>query len=221
MTASVGCIARPLAAGRAEGGRIVAEQLGYRYFDDEILVLAAEKAQVDPLQLETIEQREGLIARVLDALNDFSIRPRPSSPKQRNPSTPISSAAHGQPPPREEGRRLIREVITEIGKAGNAGTVAHAASIPLAAMKNVLRVLITAPEAVRAQRFELKVRIVNERDALKTIQESDRARLDYLRDFYAMEDESPMLYDLVINTEVLSHEAAARIVVTAAGGTAS
>lgn len=218
MNAAVVCISRTVAAGGSHVGQLVAERLGYHYYDEEVIDLAAKSARLDPHQLAAVEEHEGLLSRIIDALAAVSERPRAHPPASKGAEA--AAGASGRPPAREESRQLIRAVITQIGKLGNAVIVAHAASIPLAGMRGVLRVLITAPVAVRAQRLEL-VGIVGEREALSTIQESDRARLSYLRDFYAVSEETPTLYDLVINTEVLSHETAASIIVSAARGGAS
>ena len=48
MPARVVCISRTLAAGGEEIGQAVAERLGYRVIDAEIIQRAAEKAEVDP-----------------------------------------------------------------------------------------------------------------------------------------------------------------------------
>ena len=49
------------------------------------------------------------------------------------------------------------------------------------------------------------------------VRESDAARADYLRQFYGAEDELPTLYDLVVNTDRLSLEQAAELVLGAVG----
>lgn len=218
MHATVVCISRTLGAGGTEVGRLVAEQLGFRFLDEEIITLASEKAHVDPRALAAVEQREGLISRILDAIADLAAR-RQASPLGLT-ADHARAVATPKAPAVEEGRRLIREVIAEVGKQGNAVIVAHAASMSLAGMKGLLRVLITAPEAVRARRLELEVRIVSEQEALKTVQESDRARLHYLRDFYGLAEEAPTLYDLVINTETMTYESAAAVIASGARGAA-
>ena len=44
MNRSVICISRTAVAGGETVGRVVAERLGFRYLDDEVIQLAAEKA---------------------------------------------------------------------------------------------------------------------------------------------------------------------------------
>jgi cytidylate kinase len=52
--------------------------------------------------------------------------------------------------------------------------------------------------------------------AARTIKDSDRGRSDYLKRFYGIDRESPTDYDLVVNTDSLSTESAAEIVLSAA-----
>jgi cytidylate kinase len=57
---------------------------------------------------------------------------------------------------------------------------------------------------------------VEEAKAARTIKDSDAGRRDYLKRFYSVDSESPCDYDLVINTDVLSAEQAAEIILRAA-----
>ena len=56
---------------------------------------------------------------------------------------------------------------------------------------------------------------IDERAAAKLVQESDGARADYLKRFYGLRAEPPTLYDLVVNTDRLSLEQAARLIAEA------
>jgi cytidylate kinase len=52
--------------------------------------------------------------------------------------------------------------------------------------------------------------------AARRIKDSDAGRADYLRRFYGVSDEMPTNYDLVVNTDTLSSEAAATLISQAA-----
>ena len=84
-------------------------------------------------------------------------------------------------------------------------------------MPGVLRVLVTGSPAVRAGR-------VGEADgsdgkaARKTVDDSDKARQQYLQRFYDITQELPTHFDLTINTDVLSVADATRVIVAAARG---
>ena len=91
------------------------------------------------------------------------------------------AALTGMHPPIEDDlRAVIRHAIEEVGVRGRAVIVAHAASYALKERPDVLRVLVTASPATRAQRLTL----LSIDDAAKAIRESDRERDHYLRRFY-------------------------------------
>ena len=58
---------------------------------------------------------------------------------------------------------------------------------------------------------------MSEKDAGKVVDESDAGRSDYLRRFYGEKAELPEQYDVVVNTDRLSVDAAVEIVSGAAG----
>ena len=79
-----------------------------------------------------------------------------------------------------------------------------------------LRVLVTASPATRARRLAAGPLDVD--DAAKAVADSDAARADYFKRFYKVDRELPTHYDLVLNTDTLSPEQAAALVVVAAAG---
>jgi len=112
-------------------------------------------------------------------------------------------------------RMFIRSAIQEVAARGNAVIVAHAASYAVDAGEQPLRVLITAPPKLRAQRVAADEKL-SESEAAKVIKRSDAGRADYLKRFYDVAEELPTDYDIVINAEALSVEQAATLVADAA-----
>src|SRR5262249_45804986 len=87
MPSSVICISRTAFAGGETVGYLVAERLGKRYVDDEIIRLAAEKAKVEPELVERTEHRVRLLQRLIDAMGGpISWAPPPEGyyPTSRN-----------------------------------------------------------------------------------------------------------------------------------------
>ncbi len=119
----------------------------------------------------------------------------------------------GHLPPATE--RLIEAIVRETAEDGNVVIVAHAAAIPLAGMRGLLRVEVTASEETRTKRIGAAENLTSG-DAEKAIRGSDKARAEYLRRFYKITEERPTLFDLVINTDVLNPEQAAAAVEAAA-----
>ena len=54
--------------------------------------------------------------------------------------------------------------------------------------------------------------------AVRAVKDSDAGRRDYLKRFYDVDEELPTHYDLVVNTDALSVELAADLVIRAAAG---
>lgn len=214
MAHRVVCISLVTAAGGEAIGHLVAERLGYRYVDEEVLELAAAHAGVDPALVENAEHHKGFLVRMLDALfapppeieGYFSRRPRGYGGAQ----APQSSA------PPEALRRLIKDAIVEVAARGNVVMVAHAASMALAGRDDVLRVHVTASTPTRVRRLYQGNMLISEDEYAKAIEASDRQRRAYLARFYDVQDESPTHYDVVINTDTLDVDRAVAVVLAAA-----
>ena len=112
---------------------------------------------------------------------------------------------------------LFEQVIRETANRGNVVIVGHGASIPVAGMGGLLRVLVTASPGVRAERLASEANL-KAAEARKAITDSDRQRREYLLRFYDVRRELPTHYDLVVNTDVLALPVAAQLVVSAAKG---
>jgi len=220
MTTTVVTIARTLGAGGELIGRAVAEQLHFRYVDEEIISIAAEKENLDPAVIADVERRKSLLTRLLDA---FSAGPSLESAALGGMMVePGLYFPHGfgtieRLPVNlpEHYRELIRQAIVETARVGGVVIHAHAAGMTLAGSEGLLRVLVTAPVEVRIRRL-VEGTGVSAKDAEKTIRDSDRDRRDYFQRFHAISDEQPTDYDLVVNTDVLTPELAVRTILTAA-----
>jgi cytidylate kinase len=112
-------------------------------------------------------------------------------------------------------RALIREAIAETTSRGQVVIGGHAASRTLEPGETCLRVFVTASPATRVDRVAADEHVDVER-ARRLIKDSDAGRADYLKRFYGVSDETPTDYDLVVNTDTLSTEAAAALISQAA-----
>lgn len=203
---SVVCVSHATASGGEEIGKQVAEKLGYLYVDEEIVVGAAAANGLEPGDIADEERRQSFAARFLNFLAE-------SGGDGWTLSTPAAATMEGAPP--ADLRALIRETVVQTAARGNVVIVAHAASFALEPGTRLLRVLVTASAATRAKRIASSEGL-DDADAERVIKDSDAGRRDYLRRFYSIDRESPTDYDLVINTDHLSLEQGAEIVVGAA-----
>jgi len=215
MSFRVICISRTTAAGGENIGDAVAQRLGFRYVDEQIIERAAQLAQVDAKLVEASEHHKPLLQRLIDKLATAYDLASPVSLATGVPVDAFVPVSVGYQAVPEDLRQLIRAAIHEVAQLGGAVIVAHAASMALAGTANVLRVLITASPATRAQRLSV-ARGLETKAATAAVAQSDRERSEYFRDFYEIKEELPTHYDMVINTDVLTPQQAVELIVTAA-----
>jgi len=201
------CISHATGAGGEEVGRLVAGDLGFLFVDDEIVARAAADGGIQPGEVADEERRKSLAARLVAALGQGG---------------EAWSVTHGTAPSLEarrsdDIRALIRETIAQTATRGRVVIVAHGASHVVPRGTEALRVLVTASPTTRARRVA-DAKGLDDAGARREVKREDAARRDYLRRFYDIDDEQPTQYDLVVNTDVLSLEQAARLVVQAAAG---
>ena len=79
----------------------------------------------------------------------------------------------------------------------------------------MLRVLITASQETRAQRIA-EAQNIGKAQAEKLVARGDANRADYLKRFYGVSTELPTHYDLVLNTDRVTPEDAAALILSAA-----
>jgi cytidylate kinase len=199
------CISRSLGAGGEVVGRLVSSELSFDYVDEEIVEKAAEKVQVPADLVADAEERKPLLNRLLGQVVD---------------DLAGASMFTGVAPPSElfsasdDYRDLIEQAILETASRGEVVIVAHAASIALASQPDVLRALITASPEIRAGRLKEELGL-SDTEATELVRKGDRARADYFKRFYGLKQELPTHYDLVLNTDLLAPELAARLVLAA------
>jgi cytidylate kinase len=204
MASQVVAISHSAGAGGRDVGTIVAERLGFRYVDEGIIALAAEKAGSSPAIVADAERRRSLVDRILGAL-EFA--------------GPADASVYGQGMIFEQMKQrdmpaLIREVIFEVADRGRVVIVSHGASVPLGRRPDVLRVLVTASVDIRARRVA-EAHGLDDAQARKRVAEEDDARAQFFRRFYDVDREVPTQYDLVVNTDALSPADAAELVLAA------
>lgn len=180
-------------------GRDVAQQLGFGYLNEAIVAQVASDRGVDPAIISDAERRKAFFSRLAEA----ALRAAP---------------AMSSPPPLyafDETDMLlwdIRDAVRDAADRGNVVLVAHAACYACAGRSDVLRVWVTAPPSTRASRLASAVGL-SDKEAAKSVRQSDAGRASYLKKVYDIDAESDTDYDVVINTERLTTDAAAGLIV--------
>ena len=106
------------------------------------------------------------------------------------------------------------ETIRRIAKAGNAIIVGRGGNIITADIAHSIHVRLVGSEKFRSRHFARHFGMT-EVKAASEIARLDRARKRYIKTYFSANIEDPTLYDLIINTDRFSDQAAARIIATA------
>jgi cytidylate kinase len=199
------CISRADGAGGEEVGKLVAERLGFLYVDAEIVVRAATRGGLDPGVVADAERRRSLVRRVLDAFAETG----------GSGWGGLAPTAATKEPTEDDVQALIREAIAETTARGRVVIGGHAASHAVDSTSDCLRVFVTASRTTRTARAA-EAEHADPSSAERLIKDSDAGRADYLKRFYDISRELPTHYDLVVNTDTLSLEAAAALISRAA-----
>lgn len=205
MAYRIVCISHATGSGGDEVGRLVAQRLGFLYVDDEIVARAASEGGVDPAEVADEERRKSLVVRMLEGMARSGDAWALAGSRSPSAGEELSSDAI---------RALIRETILQTAARGEVVIVAHGASYAVSRAHEALRVLVTASPETRATRIA-DLKSLDRAAAVREVKDSDAARRDYLRRFYDIAQESPTHYDVVVNTDALSVDQAARLVAQA------
>ena len=205
VACSVVCVSHTTGSGGHEIGKQVAERLGYLYLDEEIVAQAAAEGGLEPRDIADEERRQSFVNRFLQTF------------AEGGGDAWALAAAHGMELVRPADiRALIRETLVQTAARGNVVIVSHAASYAVGGGPDTLRIFVTASPKTREGRVAAEAEGDDHTPAARVIKESDAGRRDYLKRFYSVDSESPTDYDLVVNTDQLSTEQAAEIVLRAA-----
>lgn len=101
----------------------------------------------------------------------------------------------------------VEAVVFELASRDNIVLAGRGAPFSLRTVRHALRVRISAPKRLRAERLGLGVD-----PGLDVVRRSDSERAARVRFLYHVEWDDPMLYDLVLNTERLDIAIAVRLI---------
>jgi cytidylate kinase len=209
VTCTVVCLSASDGAAGEDIAPLVADRLGLRIVDEEVIARAAAEAGVAAHVAAEVEQRRSLATRMLDQLAGAGVAAGTSG-VMGLPAIDLSDLA----PSADRLRPLIRSSIEEIADQGQVLIVAHAASLALGARPGTLRVFVTASLETRRRRVAA-ARSVDDAEAQRLVARGDRNRADYLKRFHRV-TEQPEHYDIVINTDTLTTDRAAELIAQAA-----
>lgn len=196
-------ISRQYGAGGSEVARRVAEVLCWHVVDNELIARVAARAGLQPEEVAALEERvptfvERLARTLAAATPELFPLPR----------------AGGTVAPLEESDlvSITEAVVGEIAEGGRVVLVGRAAPAVLARRTDALHAKVVASKAYRIQVAAKRLGIPAAK-AAEVLEETDRMRARYNREYYQRDWNDPVNFHMVLNTEALGMDGAAQLIV--------
>jgi cytidylate kinase len=198
-------ISRQYGSGGSDIARRVAARLGWELIDNQFVDRVAERAGMDPVDVERHEERvPSLVERLAQALAI---------------SSPEVFVATAEPPEAvtHEDRivEMTERVIAEAVQHGDVVMVGRGAQAYLAEWERTLHTYIVAPRAARIAAVMQRL-AVDEDEAARTVDDIDKNRERYVKSHYKRQWGHPANYHLCLNSEALGYDGCAEAVAEAA-----
>jgi cytidylate kinase len=177
-------ISRERGSGGTVVGMMVAKELGWDFYDRELIESVAQQTGTDPEQVEAHDERATTFMHHL-----------------------LFQLLEGKHPTAGQYLRSLVRIMRTIHTRGNAVIMGRGGHVIL---PDSLRVRVVAPLALRVERVA-EVENISPEDALQEILAADRDRRNFLKTNFGVDADDPNHYDLVINTAALSLEHAAHL----------
>jgi len=205
-------ISRQYGSGGNEIAVRVSQQLGYRYFDKEMLAQAASEEGILNGEKVDFSEDNYKMRGFLDRLFNWPRMVAQVGTRIEDKTGAISEEIRILN--EVESVNLIRSAIEEAYEHGDVVIVGRGGQAILGEKPGAFHVRIQAPLPARVERLHER-----ENYSLGGAQDAaikrDRAAADYLKRFHDIDWSDPLLYDLVVNTGKLDSEAAIYLVTEA------
>lgn len=193
---------RQYGSGGGEIAARLAQRLGWRLVDHEIVAQVAAALGVPESEAEEYDERgESIFARMLAGMRSYE------------PAIPVPGAA-GLETDEQRYRQALREAVKAACEQGHTVIVGRGSQMLLAGRRDVLHVRIVAPLEGRIV-YVMRREGLNRAQAQARIQMKDRDRQRYLAAAHHINPDDTKLYDVVINTAVLDLDTAVDLIVLA------
>jgi len=191
-------INRELGSAGGSVGRKLAERLGVKCYDKVVIQTLKQKYHLTTEEIEKLKgQKEGWWAEFMRTVVPFS---DPYAPKEPEIITT------------EEVYNTEVEILKGIAEGGSCVIVGRTAFHILKDHPNLLSVFIQAPMEQRIERV-MKKHEINREMAIKTINQVDEQRENYVNRFAKTTRYDTRNYDLVLSMEQLTIDDAVNIII--------
>lgn len=216
-------ISRQYGSGGNEIAELICQKTGYRLFDKGILSMAAAEAGLSAEEVVDFSEDDFKVKNFMERLLRRS-HPVAQTRVWEEDVEGLRKVKEIQLD-EELALTLITRAIETAYKLGNVVIVGRGGQVILRNYPGVLHVRVEAPFEERIRRLRNSPEFEKpaytdsvglRRRAQTIIEKNDAASADYLKRFYDIDWEDPMLYHMVINTDKLKIEQAAKLMIMAA-----
>ena len=187
---------RKFQTGGRKMGRLLAKELGYEYYDREILRIASDESGISEELFRQADEKQRIpLFRIAREVYTGEVIPPDSDDFISN----------------ENLFRYQAKIIRELAATRNCVIVGRCANFILRGRDNVLNVFVTAP-VVDCVRRVMETDGLNLEEAEKKIKKIDKRRADYFKYFTGRQWQDAALYDLCLNTGHMSEQKCVDIV---------
>jgi CMP/dCMP kinase len=208
---SVITISRQYGSGGDEIAAQVCEQLGYKYFDKQLMSKIASEVSLAEVQMSDISEDTYKGRNFLERLLVPSSRVKTAEIRSWTRDTGGGRSVLVETLDEEATINLVQATVEAVYKLDNIVIVGRGGQAILQKKPGVLHVRIEAPQEKRLANIQRQEEL-NEAEARDLIDEKDKAADTYLRRFHTINWNNPLLYHLVINTGKLESAAAAQLI---------
>ena len=183
MSNRVITIARSYGSGGRRMGKLLAQELGYQFYDREIMRMASDESGISEELFKKMDETARLpLFRIAKDVYTGEVIPPDSDDFISN----------------ENLFRYQAKIIRELAATRNCVIVGRCANYILRGRENVINVFVTAPVVDCVRRVMDRDNLTLE-EAEKRIRKIDKRRADYFKYFTGRQWHDAALYDLCLN----------------------
>jgi len=194
-------LSRQYGAGGLRIGPALAEALGFKFVDREIVEEAARRLGVEP---DVVQERDERTPAIVE---EIGLALAAASPEFGIPALPhLDDRALAE---------ATKRVMLSLADAGGYVILGRGSQAALAGRTDACHIALVGDLHDRVQRI-MQWQNVGEREARSRCEQVDAERAGYVKHFYGKDIRDPLLYDSVFNTSRLGVEATSELAVAVA-----